>query len=164
MNFATGTKLPLVIVESCSMYHQGNPISNFDNWWENHEDKYSEINIQKNSFLDFKLKNGFNKGDILLIVGSKPEKIKVGDIIIFDVEYKNPIIHRVISITKDGEKYIFSTMGDNNNGQIPFEKAIPEDKILGKAKANIAPLFGWIKLILFEHRQPTNNKGFCAEN
>ena len=37
LSFITGTSLPLAIVESCSMYHQGNLLSNFDSWWETHD-------------------------------------------------------------------------------------------------------------------------------
>ena len=31
LSLVTGTVLPLAIVESCSMYHQGNILSNYDN-------------------------------------------------------------------------------------------------------------------------------------
>src|SRR3989338_2610444 len=65
LSLATGTSLPLVIVESCSMYHDGNLLSNFDAWWENHEEKYSTQNILKEEFLIFPFKKGLNKGDIL---------------------------------------------------------------------------------------------------
>ena len=37
LKLITGTALPLAIVESCSMYHDGNLVSNYDNWWESHE-------------------------------------------------------------------------------------------------------------------------------
>ena len=164
MTLATGTAFPLVIVESCSMYHDGNPISNFDDWWKGHANKYSSLDLDKENFEDFSMKKGFNKGDILFIVGTKPEKVKVGDVIIFNANYRNPIIHRVIDIDKKGEEFVFSTIGDNNNGQLSVEKTINEDQIIGKAKTNIAPYFGWIKLIFFEASRNSSERGFCSEN
>ncbi|MDP3966005.1 MAG: signal peptidase I [archaeon] len=164
LSLATGTSLPLVIVESCSMYHDGNILSNFDMWWENHEGKYFLQNITKESFLAFPFKNGVNKGDILFVTGTKPEKVKVGDIIIFDAGRGNPIIHRVIKISQEGDEFIFSTEGDNNNGQLEVEKRIKENQIVGEPKANILPYVGWIKLIFFEGMKSPQEKGFCIEN
>jgi signal peptidase I len=164
LSLATGTSLPLAIVESCSMYHQGNLFSNFDAWWGRHENKYSELIINELDFQDFPFKNGFNKGDILFVVGVNPEKLKVGDVIIFDAGQGNPIIHRIIKIEdRDGEK-IFSTIGDNNNGQLTVEKEIHENQIIGKAVFRIAPYLGWGKLIFFEYTKPASERGFCHEN
>ena len=160
LSFATGTQLPLAIVESCSMYHEGNYLSNFDNWWDN-QDKYSEFNITKEQFEEFGFKKGFNKGDILFIVGAKPEKLKVGDIIIFNAGTNHPIIHRIMKIEETNSGRIFSTMGDHNPGQLSVEQEITEDQLVGKAVFRIVPYAGWIKLIFFEHLQPANNKGFC---
>jgi signal peptidase I len=164
LELSTGTKLPLVIVESCSMHHQGHLISNFDNWWGKHETKYFKYQITKENFKEFSMKKGFSKGDILFIVGVKPKKIKQGNIIIFEANYKNPIIHRVISINQEKGKYIFSTLGDNNSGQLMIEEEISEEQIIGKAVFNIAPYFGWIKLYLFEFQKPESERGFCEEN
>ena len=83
MSLVTGTALPLAIVESCSMYHEGNILSNFNDWFQKHEIKYENIRINQTEFSDFPLRKGFNKGDILLITRANPEKIEVGDIIIF---------------------------------------------------------------------------------
>jgi hypothetical protein len=165
LNLATGTSLPLAIVESCSMYHSGNVFGNLDNWWERHDMKYSNLNINKAEFEDFTLKKGFSKGDIIFIMGAKPEKLKIGDVIIFDSNQKNPIIHRIIGIKQDlgSGKYIFSTMGDNNNGQLSIEQSISEDQIVGKAVFNIFPAVGWAKLIFYEHLKPEYEKGFCTE-
>ena len=170
LSFATGTGLPLVIVESCSMYHEGNLASNFEEWWERHELKYSEYFITENNFLNFPFKNGLNKGDILFVTGTAPEKIRTGDIIIFDAGAGNPIIHRVIKITEEGNEFIFSTEGDNNNGQLGIEKRIYENQIVGIPRANILPYVGWIKLFWFElakefDKNPeTKFEGFCEEN
>jgi signal peptidase I len=164
LSLVTGTSLPLAIVESCSMYHDGNLFSDFDNWWERHENKYSPYIINKLDFQDFIFKNGFNKGDILFIIGAKPEKLKVGDVIIFNGGTNYPVIHRIINIKNGDGKYIFSTLGDNNNGQLIFEKEISSEQLVGKAVFKIAPYVGWGKLIFYEYRQPTINKGLCEEN
>jgi len=164
LNLATGTTLPLAIVESCSMYHDGNLFSNYDEWWSKSENKYSEFEINKEEFKDFIFKRGFTKGDILFIVGTKPEKLKEGDVIIFDGSQSNPIIHRIIDIKEENGEYTFSTIGDNNNGQLSFEKIISEDKIVGKASFRLAPYLGWVKLMFFEGNKPISEKGFCEEN
>ena len=164
ISFVTGTELPLAIVESCSMYHEGNLISDYDSWWGRHEDKYEKFNITKKEFEDFKMHNGFNKGDILFIMGVKPEKVEIGDIIIFNAERKNPVIHRIIDIKETTKGRIFSTIGDNNNGQIPFEKEITKEQIVGRAQFKIAPYLGWAKLIFYEPIRPESEKGFCEEN
>jgi signal peptidase I len=171
LNLATGTSLPMAIVESCSMYHSGNVFSNFDNWWDRHDSKYNNINISKSEFETFTLKKGFSKGDILFIVRAKPEKIRVGDIIIFNSGTEGtPIIHRVISIKQVNGDYIFSTIGDNNDRQIipPNEYNINElsiksDQIVGKAVFRLVPYVGWAKLIFYEHLRPQDQKGFCTE-
>ena len=164
LSLVTGTSLPLAIVESCSMYHQGNLFSNFDEWWQRHETKYEEFNIDKGEFQDFIFRKGFNKGDILFIIGTKPEKIKIGDVIIFDGGRQNPLIHRVIEIKQENNGYSFSTIGDNNNGQLIVEKDIVQTKIIGKAVLKLAPYVGWGKLIFFEPARDPSERGFCGEN
>ena len=164
LSLITGTSLPLAIVESCSMYHEKNVFSKFDLWYDRHEIKYSSLGISKEDFRDFKMKRGFSKGDILFIVGVKPENIEVGDVILFNGNQKRPIIHRVIEIKEDSGKFIFSTIGDNNNGQLSVEEEILESQIIGKASVRLAPYLGWIKLVFFEPLRPASDRGFCSEN
>ncbi len=171
LNLVTGTELPMAIVESCSMYHTGNVFSSFDNWWERHDSKYENLEIEKSEFEDFSLKRGFSKGDILFIIRAKPEKLNIGDIIIFNSGTKGtPIIHRIIKIRQENGVYIFSTIGDNNNGQIalpnPYnidELYIKPEQLVGKAVFRLVPLLGWGKLIFYEHLRPLNERGFCDE-
>ena len=164
LSLVTGTALPLAIVESCSMYHEGNILSNYDSWWQEHETKYMKYEIEKEEFKDFKFRKGFNKGDILFIIKARPEKLKIGDIIIFNSGQKNPIIHRIIKIENQNEGYIFSTIGDNNNGQLSFEKGITKEQLVGKAIFKISPYIGWGKLIFFESSKPASERGLCKEN
>ena len=163
LNLATGTSLPLAIVESCSMYHSGNVFGNFNNWWERHDAKYENINIDKSEFKEFTLKKGFSKGDILFIIKAKPEKLKLGDVIIFNAGEKNPIIHRIINIKQENGEYIFSTMGDNNNGQLNVEIKIKSEQLVGKAVLKVIPSLGWTKLVFYEHLKSQNERGLCEE-
>ncbi len=165
LSLITGTPLPLAIVESCSMYHQGNLFSNFNSWWQRHEGKYSEFSVNESDFRGFPMKNGFSKGDILFIVRANPEKLEEGDIIIFNANQKNPVIHRIISITStENEEKIFSTIGDNNNGQLEFEGGVTEEMLVGKAVVKLAPYFGWIKLAFYDWQKPKSERGPCNEN
>lgn len=145
LNLITGTALPLVVVESCSMYHHGNLLTNFDTWWESSDDKYQEFAIAKENFSSYSLKNGFNQGDIIISFGVNPENLKVGDIIIFNAAQTHPIIHRIVEIKEQNEKRIFSTIGDNNRGQLAVEKSVQEEQIIGRAIAKLSYI-GWIKL------------------
>jgi len=164
LNVVTGTTLPLAIVESCSMYHNGNILSNFDSWLTNHQEKYSDLEINKTEFSLFPMKKGFNKGDILLITRANPEKLEVGDIIVFSASQTNPIIHRIIEIKESNGVRVFSTLGDNNQGQLSFEKEISEEQLVGKATFKVAPYLGWVKLIFYDWQKPESERGFCNEN
>ncbi len=164
LSFVTGTQLPLAIVESCSMYHDNNLLSDYDEWWENHENKYEELNISQEEFSLFSFNKGFNKGDILFIVGADPEKLEVGDVIIFTANQRNPVIHRIIEIRQTDSGKVFSTIGDNNNGQLQFEKEITQDQLVGKAVLKVAPYVGWMKLIFYEPSKNPQERGFCTEN
>lgn len=161
LGLVTGTSMPLAIVESCSMIHEGNFFSNYDEWWENHENKYAQFGIEKEEFNDFSLRGGFNKGDILFVIRANPEKLEVGDVIIFGANQRNPVIHRIIEIKeKNGEK-IFSTIGDNNPGQISFEKEIKSEQIVGKAVFRLVPYAGWVKLVFYDWKNPPSERGLC---
>ena len=170
LSLITGTPLPLAIVESCSMYHKGNLFSDYDEWWERHDDKYFQLEIEESEFEEFMFKNGFNKGDILFIIGINPEKLEIGDVIVFDAQQNNPVIHRIIQIERkvDGQGNLgvltFSTIGDNNNGQLTFEKSIQEEQIMGKAVFRIVPYIGWVKLIFYERLKVPLQRGFCKES
>ena len=173
MNLATGTTLPLAIVESCSMYHEGNVFSDFNTWFNKHQLKYSNMNITQKEFQDSVLNKGFDKGDIIFIVGADSAKLKIGDIIAFSSGTGGtPVIHRIITIKEVNGERIFSTMGDNNAGQLVpgnnyagiDEREIKSSQLVGKAVFRIAPKIGWIKLIFFEGLKPQSERGFCKAN
>jgi signal peptidase I len=149
LSFLLGTNLPLVVVESCSMYHG----TDFDSWFGSNGGWYEEKRgISKEEFEDFKFKNGLNKGDIVLIYGKG--NYKIGDVIVFESSYRHPLIHRIV---REDE---YATKGDNNANQLPAELNISPDAIVGKSVAKI-PGLGWIKLIFFEKFRSPNERGFC---
>jgi len=141
---ALATPLPFVIIESQSMEHEGT----IDQWFALHGSWYTERNITLEEIEKWPWSSGLYKGDIIIVKGAKD--YSKGDVIIFYVAgQKTPIIHRVINVNTDGTEIIFSTKGDRNDGQLPYEPEIHKEQIVGKAIAQI-PRVGWIKLFFVE--------------
>ena len=126
-----GTGFPVVAVLSESMEHN----SFFDDWWDKNNKWYVERDFRQDMFKDYRFHNGFNKGDIIVLFGVNTDKIKLGDVIVYD-DYINkyPIIHRVteINITENRKSYKFQTKGDNNFMK-PDLIYVEEEQILGRA-------------------------------
>ena len=146
LGLALGTSHPVVAVVSGSMEHNGMV---FEQWWEKNKDWYLQNGIGKEDFEQFSLKNGFNKGDIMILAGRNADHIKIGDVIVFANGKKDPIIHRIVKRTdKDGTIY-FQTKGDNNKDSIKTQQLdetnIAENEIIGKAALRV-PLLGYIKI------------------
>jgi signal peptidase I len=154
-----GTNLPIVAVISGSMHHDGS----FDQWWSSQalcshmktctqEEWYSEHNISKSEFKSFIFKNGFNRGDLILLSRANPRSVKIGSVLVYDAKGKPmPIIHRVVAIhnnTLEGGLY-YETKGDHNPYQIHSvgldEFHVNENAVRGKAFARI-PFVGFIKI------------------
>ncbi|MBI4162249.1 MAG: signal peptidase I [Candidatus Aenigmarchaeota archaeon] len=140
--FAVGTNLPIVSVVSDSMYHIGGSDasgigSSFDHWWSGHGNFYEQLHITKQEFKKFTLPNGMSKGDLLLV--TKPENLKVGDIILYSRDVT--IVHRIISITNNG----YVTKGDNN---LVSDPEISRSQVVGKVIADV-PALGYPRLLLF---------------
>ena len=155
LGLALGTSHPIVAVVSESMEHRGS----FDKWWQSNaicddhqcpqEEFYADYNIAKEQFLEFKFKNGFNKGDIIFLLGTSPKKMKIGDILIFKAAKPDPIIHRIIKKWESDGEYHFQTKGDHNvrlvNEPWLDESDIHEDAVIGRGAFKI-PYLGWIKI------------------
>lgn len=148
LSWVFATSLPLVVVESCSMYHQ----DNFESWWSRNGLWYEEHGISKEEFESSTFKNGLNKGDIVLVSGRG--SYEQGDILIFNSQYRYPLIHRIVRADP------YDTKGDNNFAQLPGELGIEEEQFIGKAIGRV-PGLGWIKLIFFEAARPADQRGFC---
>ncbi len=147
LGFLLGTGFPVVAVVSGSMEHDGG----FDDWWQSQaycsnsctqEQWYASYGITKEQFQEFPFKNGFNKGDIMVLVGVEPKNIKIGDVIVY--MNSEPIIHRVVKIDST-----IQTKGDHNPDSGIIDKNIQDNAIIGKAVFKI-PLVGWIKIAFVE--------------
>ncbi len=157
LSFVTGTTAPLLIVESCSMYHSRDLPEIMK------DPAYVKFNLTLDDTEDWDFKRGINKGDIVFILGAK--NVEAGDVIIFNVNGKitrTPIIHRAISTDP------ISTKGDNNKQQLSAsnnvrgidETNIKQEQIVGKAVFRV-PYLGWVKLVFFEPFRIQDNRGFC---
>lgn len=146
-----GTGYPIVAVVSSSMEHHNglsdDELTGFAAWWEENKEWYENKNIDIEEFEDFSFKNGFNKGDIMVLVGKPPQSINIGDILVFESNLDNPVIHRVVDKWEEDGKYYFQTKGDNNgdSGQGLDELKISEDRLIGKAVLRV-PYLGWLKI------------------
>jgi signal peptidase I len=152
LGLAFGTDLPLVAVVSGSMHHEGE----FSVWWTNSKTWYEQNGISQDKFRDYPLRNGFNKGDIMLVTGATIENIEIGDIIVFDTSRPNPIIHRVVKIYNENGKVYYQTKGDNyqtNPDSLKDssldETKIPIESIRGKALFRV-PVLGYVKILAVE--------------
>ena len=153
------TQLPVVAVVSCSMEHDftncgekkeitlckeslsENKKINFNEYWGYCGSWYEEIGIEKKEFESFPMKDGFNKGDIIFLYGTKT--IREGDVIVFKGNSANPIIHRIVKVKENA----YQTKGDHNPdsfAQLSETNINPSD-VLGKAFLRI-PYLGWIKI------------------
>lgn len=146
LGFALGTSHPVVAVISESMEHN----EPFDGWWSNGGQWYLDHGISKEEFSQFVLRNGFNKGDIIVLRGAKDAE--VGDIIVFRSGRPDPIIHRVVKVSASAGGQVYQTKGDNrktNQQQIRNalldETNIPEKEVIGKALFKV-PFLGYIKI------------------
>lgn len=144
LGWVLGTGFPVVAVVSGSMEHDGS----FEEWWQSEaychgpctqEQWYAEYGIRQEQFQEYSFKNGFNKGDIMVLKGIEPKNIKTGDVIVFDSNGE-PIIHRVV---KNGDS--IQTKGDHNAASGAMDMNIQSQTIIGKAVFRI-PLLGWIKI------------------
>src|SRR3989338_3456486 len=145
LGFLLATTNPVVAVVSGSMEHH----ETFDEWWPKKADFYEKLNITKKDFEGFKFKNGFNKGDLMILKGKKPSELLIGQTIVFRGDAKEPVIHRLVSKQKAEGTYVLSTKGDNNDAQLSYEKNIPEEQLIGQALISV-PFLGYVKIIFTE--------------
>jgi signal peptidase I len=130
--FFLGTSFPFVAVMSSSMVHDAYVDSNYYSWMAGRGFSSEQLG-------DFPFRNGFGKGDAL-IIGS-PKNIEVGDVIVYvnpDLGYA--IIHRVIGITDAG----YVTKGDRNPSSDPW--IVKTEWVKGRAVL-LVPFVGWIRVL-----------------
>ncbi len=153
-----GTNLPVVAVISESMEHDGS----FDTWWASQakceytingvvtmkdctqERWYADKGISKEEFQEYDMRNGFNKGDIIILRGVTFDNLKVGDVLVYQSKLSYPVIHRVVQ-----KNDLIETKGDHNFNQIIDsrlnEKYIMKDQIIGKGWLRL-PRLGYVKI------------------
>src|SRR3989338_4867583 len=68
-----GTPFPIVAVVSSSMEHNGIPL---DEWEEKKQSEYNKYNLSTKNFLQYPFKNGFNKGDVIVL--KRANNLKIG--------------------------------------------------------------------------------------
>ncbi|MBN2368733.1 signal peptidase I, partial [Candidatus Woesearchaeota archaeon] len=133
----------------CGNYYQEKRPVNFDFFWAECGEYYRLFGINMNSFEKYPFKNGFDTGDIIVLIGKKAEDIKIGDVIVFKSNQPDPIIHRVIKKWETEGEYHFQTKGDHNGNSIQGsflnEIDIKKEQIIGKAVFRI-PFLGYIKI------------------
>jgi len=137
----------------CGNIYEEKKFFGLDDFWEECRGWYTDnTDIDENRFSGFPFKNGFDKGDIMVLKGVDIENIEVGDVIVFRSDRKDPIIHRIVKKSDDNGIH-FQTKGDNNAGSIKNkaldETRIGEDIIIGKAVFRV-PLLGYIKIWFVE--------------
>src|SRR3990172_8411162 len=81
LGLVLGTSFPVVAVVSDSMTHQGQDV---DEWWGSSGQWYTDHDITKDQFRTFQMKNGFNRGDIIVLWRSNEHNTDIGDIIVFE--------------------------------------------------------------------------------
>ena len=118
LGWALDTDYPLVAVVSGSMEHEG---LDLDEWWDENGAWYEENGVEKAEFEAFRMKNGFNKGDVIIL---KNKDVEVGDIVVYQGGYVYPIIHRVTFINEDENTVVVK--GDNNDAPDPSDVNINE--------------------------------------
>jgi signal peptidase I len=162
-----GTSFPIVAVVSESMEHGlhnnilcGERFDDFqdsyDNYWEVCGSWYEDREITKEQFSKFPFKSGFDKGDVIILWRANKGNVKVGDVLVFQGNKPQPIIHRVVDAWEENDKYYYHTKGDHNKGSIegPLgETRISESRLLGKGAVRI-PYLGWLKILFVDAVRP----------
>ena len=157
-----GTPFPIVAVVSESMEHApengvlcgqqfGEFQESFDNYWKVCGGWYEERKISKEKFQSFPFTNGFNKGDVIILWRAN-SNVRIGDILVFQGDRPQPIIHRVVLMKEENGEWFYQTKGDHNHESINSgigEMHIGQERVYGKGIFRI-PYLGWVKIIFVE--------------
>ena len=162
-----GTGYPIVAVVSGSMEHGlyngilcGKALpdlkESFQNYWGVCGSWYQANNISAQEFQHFPFKDGFNKGDVIILWRADPQNIKVGNILVFQGNRPQPIIHRVVRSWQEETHFFVQTKGDHNSNSIQGpagETKIGQERMLGKGVIRI-PYLGWVKILFVDAVKP----------
>lgn len=159
-----GTSYPIVAVVSESMEHDlyngnlcgQNPADfreSFDNYWLYCGRWYEEKGITKEQFRQFPFRNGFDKGDVIILWRAGPNNLEAGDILVFEGDRPQPIIHRIVKVKIEENEHFYQTKGDHNRESSPNEESIEEGRVYGKGVLRV-PYLGWLKILFVEAVKP----------
>jgi len=165
LGIALGTSFPIVAVISGSMEHStaGNQLcgqefpdflDSYDNYWDICGSWYENRDISKEEFRQFPMRNGFDKGDVIILW--RAEDIRVGDVLIFQGDRPQPLIHRVVKKFVEDDQVFLQTKGDHNAASISAgigETKISQERIYGKGILRI-PYLGWVKILFVDAVRP----------
>ena len=163
LGLVLGTGFPVVAVVSESMEHglYNNQIcgqefsefpESFDSYWNICGYWYEDMDISKEQFADFPFKNGFNRGDIIILWRANTNNLDVGDVLVFWGPRPQPIIHRVVNTWEEEGEMFYHTKGEHNRdsfGGEYGETEISEDRIIGQGLFRL-PYLGWIKILFVD--------------
>ncbi len=167
LGIVLGTSFPIVAVVSESMEHglHGGKLcgqyfaefkDSFDNYWEVCGAWYEERAISKEQFQKFPFRNGFDKGDVVVLWRAHQNNLEVGDILVFQGNKPQPLIHRIVKVWQEDENYYYQTKGDHNHDIIngpEGEAKIGKERIYGKGIMRI-PYLGWVKILFVDAVRP----------
>ena len=162
-----GTSFPIVAVVSESMEHGlhngelcDKPFNefkeSFDNYWDVCGEWYEDRGISKEEFKKFPFRNGFDKGDVIILWRANRKNLQVGDILVFQGNKPQPIIHRVVKRWEEDSQFFYQTKGDHNGDSIAGsfgETKISENRLFGKGVIRV-PYLGWIKILFVDAVRP----------
>ncbi|MFW5746426.1 MAG: signal peptidase I [Nanoarchaeota archaeon] len=121
----------------------------FMEYWDVCGAWYESRNITSEDFDDFPFASGFSRGDIMVLYGTDPGDIQVGDVIVFRNRRNVPIIHRVVEKGLQQGELRFVTKGDHNPQPIRSleldEYGVSAQQYIGRAVFRI-PLLGYVKV------------------
>lgn len=167
LGIVLGTGFPIVAVVSESMEHGvdggvlcGQNINqfqdSFDNYWEVCGSWYEERGISKEEFMTYPFRDGFDKGDVIILSKASRDTIEKGDILVFQGSKPQPIIHRVVKVWEEDDQQFYQTKGDHNSDSIQGslgETKISEERLLGKGLVKL-PYLGWLKILFVDAVKP----------
>jgi len=162
-----GTGFPIVAVISESMEHGTHADlicgqkfvefpESFDSYWQVCGQWYESNGITKEQFNKFPFRDGFRKGDVIILWRANKNNLDVGDVLIFQGSKPQPLIHRVVKVWKEDSQTYYQTKGDHNSGSISGslgEEKISEDRLYGKGVIRV-PYLGWIKILFVDAVKP----------
>ncbi|MFO7872475.1 MAG: signal peptidase I [Candidatus Undinarchaeales archaeon] len=141
LSYGLKTDYPAVSVITTSMEHD-NPEETYVSWM-------LQRNYTRQDLKEFSFPSGLRRGDMVIVVGNNFGSIEPGDVIVYNTDSTEPIIHRVVSRNET----VLYTKGDNNRYMDQNNNAIAppinEEYYQGKAVFHM-PILGYVKVAVMK--------------